>query len=48
VFDGERWFADVPDIQRAYSWLSGQLFRLLFPITPLRRLDRDLHYHFPA
>jgi O-methyltransferase involved in polyketide biosynthesis len=46
VFDSEWWFANTNDIERHYSWLYRQLLRILFHITPIRRLGRGLHYHF--
>jgi O-methyltransferase involved in polyketide biosynthesis len=46
VFDSEWWFADPADIRRHYSWLYWRFMRILFRITPIRRLGRGLRYHF--
>jgi O-methyltransferase involved in polyketide biosynthesis len=46
VFDSEWWFSDAADIKRHYSWLYWQSMRVLFRITPIRRLGRGLRYHF--
>jgi O-methyltransferase len=46
VFDSEWWFADPADIRRHYSWLYWRFMRVLFRITPIRRLGRGLPYHF--
>jgi O-methyltransferase involved in polyketide biosynthesis len=48
VFDSEWWFANAPEIERHYSWLYRQLFRILFRITVIRRLGRGLRYHFES
>jgi O-methyltransferase involved in polyketide biosynthesis len=42
----EWWFADPADIRRHYQWPYWQFMRVLFGITPIRRLGRGLHYHF--
>jgi O-methyltransferase involved in polyketide biosynthesis len=46
VLDSEWWFADTADIKQHYPWLYWQFMRVLFRITPLRRLGRGLRYHF--
>jgi len=46
VFDSEWLSGDVPDIEQYYPWMSRQLFRIIFAVTPLRRLGRRLRYHF--
>jgi O-methyltransferase involved in polyketide biosynthesis len=46
VFDSEWWFGNAPEIERHYSWPYRQLLRILFSVTPVRRLGRGLRYHF--
>jgi O-methyltransferase involved in polyketide biosynthesis len=46
VFDSEWWFGNAHEIERHYRWLYRQLLRVLFRITPIRRLGRGLRYHF--
>ena len=46
VFDSEWWFGKAPEIERHYSWSYRQLLRILFSVTPVRRLGRGLRYHF--
>jgi len=46
VFDSESWYFDPDEIEQHYSWLYLQLMRVLFRITPIRRLGRALRYHF--
>jgi O-methyltransferase involved in polyketide biosynthesis len=46
VFDSEWWFDDAADIKRHYSWPYWQFMRVLFLITPIRRLGRGVRYHF--
>jgi O-methyltransferase involved in polyketide biosynthesis len=46
VFDSEWWFGNAHEIERHYGWLYRQLLRVLFRITPIRRLGRGLRYHF--
>jgi hypothetical protein len=46
VFDTEAWYFDPAEGKQHYSWLYLQLMRVLFRITPIRRLGRALRYHF--
>jgi O-methyltransferase involved in polyketide biosynthesis len=46
IFDSESWYFDSDEVKRHYSWLYLQLMRVLFCITPIRRLGRALRYHF--
>lgn len=46
VFDCEWPLTGAADVKRHYSWLSWHLKRVLFLITPIRRLGRGLRYHF--
>jgi O-methyltransferase involved in polyketide biosynthesis len=48
VFDSDWWHPNMPETERHYSWLARELLRILFHITPVRRLGRGLHYHFGA
>jgi len=46
VFDCEWRLTGASELKRHYSWLSWQLMRLRFHITPIRRIGRGLRYHF--
>jgi O-methyltransferase len=48
VFDCEWWFGNSDEIKRYYSWWYLKFIRVLFRISPIRRLGRGLRYHFGA
>jgi O-methyltransferase involved in polyketide biosynthesis len=46
AFDCEWWFENADEVERYYSWWYLRFVRVLFRITPIRRLGRGLRYHF--